>query len=317
MPVAHLGHSELLVTDIERSTRFFTELFGLSIAARDESRVYLRAWQDWEHHTLVLTESTESALGHIAWRVESASALDDAQAKLDALGIATRWVNGGSELGHGDALRFSTPGGLPYELYWEVEFYRATESALRSRYPSHPERNHQRGLAPRRLDHVNVLVDDVVAEQEWLTEHLGIRHNYYVTTPDGERSASWMSRTNLSHEVALMRNRDRTGGQLHHVAYFVDSPDKLLAGATLLAEQGVKIEWGPGAHGTSDAIFLYFKEPSGHRVEVWTGGMLVFAPDWKAIQWDAEASPEGMNMWGVPMPDSFAYGTPIAAPVSA
>ena len=34
-----------------------------------------------------------------------------------------------------------------------------------------------------------------------------------------------------------------------------------------------------------DAIFFCFFEPSGHPIELWTGGMN-FAPDWTPLKWD-------------------------------
>ncbi len=54
MAVAHIGHAELGVTDLEASRRFFTETIGLSVSQEDEDRIFLRAWQDWDHHTLIL-----------------------------------------------------------------------------------------------------------------------------------------------------------------------------------------------------------------------------------------------------------------------
>jgi len=54
MKIAHAGHAELLVHNLEASKQFFTETMGLFITEEDATSVYLRAWQDWEHHTLIL-----------------------------------------------------------------------------------------------------------------------------------------------------------------------------------------------------------------------------------------------------------------------
>jgi len=311
MGIAHLGHAELRVKDLEASREFFTEALGLFVSEETDDQVFLRAWQDWDHHTLVLTQAPESSLGHVAWRVEAAEDLRDFERRLGRAGVEVQWVEGSR--GHGDSLRFRSPNtGIPLELYWEVEKFRNQDEGLESRLPSHPQRYTGKGVAPRRFDHVNFLVDDVRQSQEWFTEALGIRHNYYVVGSDEARLGSWMSKTNLSHEIAFMRNRRQDGDHLHHVAYFLDSPDVLIRGATILIDAGYRIEWGPGTHGTSGAIFLYVFEPSGHRVEVWTGGFLVFAPDWEPIRWDPETAPLGLEMWGSPVPDSyFAYGTPL------
>src|SRR5215471_12971579 len=76
MKIAHAGHAELLVTNLEASKKFFTETMGLSITEEDASTVYLRAWQDWEHHTLILRRGGKSALVHLGWRVETPESLE-------------------------------------------------------------------------------------------------------------------------------------------------------------------------------------------------------------------------------------------------
>jgi catechol 2,3-dioxygenase len=271
--------------------------------------VYLRAWQDFDHHTLILTEAPEPGLAHIGWRVATREDALDLERKVEDAGLATRWIEGSEITGHGDALRFFTPGGLPFEVYWEVSPVDPPEE-MRSLMPSHPSRRTHYGAAPRRVDHVTFAVDDVVLEQRFLTDVCGIRHNYYSQTGD-ERWGSWMSCNNLSHEIALIRGATNGHGMLHHVAYYADSVEDVLRCADLLVDHGYGLEWGPGKHGTSGATFLYFREPSGNRVEVWTGGLLIFAPDWKAIEWGGDVQPLGNSYWSTPMPDSFVEGTSL------
>lgn len=323
MAIAHVAHAELRVTDLEASRDFFTRVMGLFVSYEDDDHVFLRAWQDWDHHTLVLTRAEVSGLEHVAWRVDGPDALGEFEVQLKALGIETSWVDGGTgvSLGHGDALRFFSPAGVPTELFWEVDKHVEKNEMLISKLPSHPQRYTGSGVHPRRFDHVNFLINEPQAEQEFWTDHLGIRHNYFITGDLGngeQRLASWLAKTNLSHEIAFMRNREQNGSLLHHVAYYVDTADQMMRAATILADAGAKIEWGPAAHGTSGAIFLYVIEPSGNRVEVWSGGFLLFAPDWKAIHWDPSVSPLGLEMWGSDMPDTYLrYGTTLGAPTTA
>ena len=313
MAVAHVGHAELRVTDLERSRDFFTEVMGLFVSDEDDGRVYLRAWQDRDHHTLILKRDDRPGLEHVGWRVETPEDLPAFEKRLGELGIEHHWVEGGEELGQGDGLRFLTPAGVPTELYWERERFANDNPDLESRLPSHPQRYVGRGIAPRRFDHVNFLTNDVEAEQRWLDEVLGIHHRYYLEAGSGDRLGSWMSRTNVSHEVALMRNKNQSGTFLHHVGYYADSPDQMLRAATILADSGVEIEWGPGQHGTSGAIFLYCFEPSGNRIEVWTGGFLIFEPDWEPIRWGPDTASLGLELWGSNMPETYlSYGTDLA-----
>jgi catechol 2,3-dioxygenase len=74
--LAHLAHVELLTPRPEESLRFFTEVFSLTESGRQGQSVYLRAWDDYEHHTLKLTESPVAGLGHFAYRATSPEALE-------------------------------------------------------------------------------------------------------------------------------------------------------------------------------------------------------------------------------------------------
>ena len=310
--VAHLGHAELTVNKLEESLWFYTEVLGLHVSAQENDRVYLRAWQDFEHHTLVLKEGKESKLSHFGWRLNSANALYAFEKTLRDAGVEYTWVEGGKELGQGDAIKFHSPGGVPIELYWEMEKFKNTNPKLESKLPSHPMKYTGIGAAPRRFDHVNVMVNDVKKEQEWWTNLLGIHHRYYIQNQEDVRLGSWLSKTNVSHEIAFMRNNNQTGSHLHHIGYYLDEPGEMFRALNLLAENDIKIEWGPGKHGTSGAQFLYAFEPSGHRVELWTGGMLIFAPDWEPIEWVPTVGKLGLDLWGSDAPETyFTYGTQI------
>ena len=53
--LAHLGHLELLTPKPDESLRFFVDVLGMTETARQGESVYLRGWDDYEHHTLKLT----------------------------------------------------------------------------------------------------------------------------------------------------------------------------------------------------------------------------------------------------------------------
>src|SRR5579862_5195563 len=76
MDVAHLGHLELLTPKPEESLRFFVDVFGMTESGREGDSVYLRAYDDYERHTLKLTASKHAGLGHVAYRTRSQQALD-------------------------------------------------------------------------------------------------------------------------------------------------------------------------------------------------------------------------------------------------
>ena len=58
--VAHLSHAELLTPEPDQSLWFFTEVLGLTQNGASGDSVYLRTWDDYEHHSLKLTAASTS-----------------------------------------------------------------------------------------------------------------------------------------------------------------------------------------------------------------------------------------------------------------
>ena len=74
--IAHLGHVEMFTDRYEESLDFFTRVYGLKLSGEDAQSAYLRAWDDYEFHSLKLTRHDRTGVGHIAYRAASAEALE-------------------------------------------------------------------------------------------------------------------------------------------------------------------------------------------------------------------------------------------------
>jgi catechol 2,3-dioxygenase len=313
--LAHLGHVELLTPRPDESLRFFTEVFGMNVVAREGQSVWLRAFGDFELATLKLTEARQAGLAHMAWRAYSPAALARRVAALEASGRGIGWIAG--DLGHGPAYQFTDPDGHLMELYFEAERYRAPEGE-RSALKNQPQRYPNRGAWVRRLDHVNVLCDDVSANRVFMEEVLGFNLREHVVLDDGTEAGAWVSVTPLTHDIAYTLDATRARGRLHHIAYYVDNREDILRAADIFLEGGYFIETGPSKHALTQAFFLYGYEPGGNRVELFSGGYLIFAPDWEPIRWSQEERARG-QAWGLKLPHSFhSYGTPsVDVPLEA
>src|SRR6476469_8388403 len=92
--LAHLGHVELLTARPDESLRFFVDIMGMTESGRDRDSVYLRGWDDYEFHTLKLTASHTSGVGHVAFRAASPQALERRVAELQAMGRGIGWTDG-------------------------------------------------------------------------------------------------------------------------------------------------------------------------------------------------------------------------------
>ena len=306
--LAHLAHVELLTPRLEESLRFFKDVLGMVESGRRGDSVYLRGWDDYAHHTLKLTAAPRAAMEHFAYRTASPEALQRRVAMLERTGLGIGWIDG--DEGHGPAYRCRTPDGHILELLYEVEWYRPTPEtrpALKnqaSRFPA-------RGCNVRRLDHINLFASDVRACRQFLQENLGFRLTEIIVFDDGSEKGSWLTVNNKGYEVAITEDQTGSRGRFHHVCYAVDTREEVMRAADICLEFGVPIEYGPHKHAVQQTVFLYVREPGGHRVEIGCpGARLVLAPDWKPIVW-SQAERQRGQAWGLPTVATFhTYGTP-------
>lgn len=310
--VVQLAHVEIVTPNPEQSYWFFHDVLGMEETTRRGNSVYLRAYEDWYHHTLKLTEGPQSALGHIAWRVGSEEALGLVARRLEEAGFGRGWHEG--DLGHGRAYRFVTPEGHPMEVVWEVEYFQPSAS-LRTALRNRPQRRPLRGVPVRRIDHVNLMASSVPPMRRFFQDLLGFRLREQKLGKDGEEVGAWLSVSPLVHEIAVMRDATGARGRFHHVAYWYGYPQHLMDAADAVVDYGVRIEAGPGKHGTTQAYFMYVFEPGGVRVELFGDtGYLIFDPTWKTVVWDVsnESDLERSSIWfGGRLPETFyTYGVP-------
>ena len=119
--VAHLGHIELLTPKLCESLWFFVEVLGLTETCREGNSVYLRTWDDYEHHTVKLTAHETSGIRRVGLRASSQAALEARVAAIEAAGLGVAWKDG--DPGIGPTYLFRDPDGHELELYWETEWY--------------------------------------------------------------------------------------------------------------------------------------------------------------------------------------------------
>jgi len=308
LDVAHLAHVELLTPKLEESARFYKDVMGLIESGREGDSIYLRGWDDYEHHTLQLTASPQPGIGHYALRAVSPQALQRRVAAIEKTGWGIGWKE--NNVGHGPAYCFTGPGDHKMEIYYETEWYQPPAD-LRPALKNQASRLPNRGIALRRLDHVNLLAVDVRATRVFLQEALGAKMTELIIFDDGSEKASWVTFSNKTYEIAISEDWLNTKGRLHHITFAVDSREDVLRAADICLESGVHIETGPSKHAIQQTFFLYVYEPGGNRFEIASpGARLVLAPDWKPVVW-SQAEREKGQAWGLPTIETFhTHGTP-------
>src|SRR5207237_10284950 len=93
---------------------------GMTESGRRRDSVYLRGWDDYEHHTLKLTAAKVAGMGHVAFRATSPEALERRAAIIDTAGFGTGWRDG--DVGHGRTSSFMTTDGHNMEIYYDTEW---------------------------------------------------------------------------------------------------------------------------------------------------------------------------------------------------
>lgn len=307
--VAHLGHVEVLTNKFDESLDFFTRVYGLKLSALEGDSAYLRAWDDYEFHTLKLTKSHTTGVAHIGYRVSSEAALERRVAVIQASGYKVHgWVDG--DLGHGRAFRFEDPFGHVFELYWDTVKYDPSEDdkpALKNM----SSRFHAQGVSPRRIDHLNLLAEDVTQFRDFMQTCLGSRVTEQIRLDNGRLGGCWFTINNKTYDLACTEEHRRGQNRLHHVTYATDQREDILRAADIFLENGVHIETGPHKHGIQGTFFLYVWEPAGNRVELANAGArLILQPDWETVTWTETERKKG-QAWGLKTIETFhTHGTP-------
>lgn len=307
--VAHLGHVEVFTDRFEESLDFFTRVYGLKLSGQEGNSAYLRAWDDYEFHTLKLTRHTTTGVGHIAYRVSSPEALERRVKAIEASPYKVHgWTDG--DLGHGRAFRFEDPFGHIFELYWDTRRY-VPDEADRPALKNMASRFHAQGVSPRRLDHLNLLASDVTAFRDFMQTCLGSRVTEQIRLDNGRLGGCWFTVNNKSYDLACTEEHGGGDGRFHHVTYATDQREDILRAADIFLENGVHIETGPHKHAIQGTFFLYVWEPAGNRVELANAGArLILAPDWETVTWTETERKRG-QAWGLKTIETFhTHGTP-------
>jgi catechol 2,3-dioxygenase len=289
---------ELQVTDLEASERFYAGLLGMVVSARTADAVYLRGWEERQHHSLILRQAHLAAASRLGFRVRTEDDLDRAAAHFAGLGQTTRWIDAGTDPGTGRALRVWDPFGYPLEFVHAIEQFETQHQ----RFDLH------RGAPLLRFDHLNLHAPRVEdAFRFWLG--LGFRCSEYISTDevDGDgverMTGAWLLRKPTVHDVALTAG---TGPRLHHFAYWIAEPAGVMRACDQLAGgyHTDVIERGPGRHGVSNAFFVYLRDPDGHRIELYSCDYYTGDPDHRPLRWSVN-DPRCRSFYGTRAPDSW------------
>jgi catechol 2,3-dioxygenase len=281
------GHVSVRVLELEPALKHYKQVLGLTEVARDEAgRVFLKAWDEHDHHSIVLREADEAGMDYMGWKVDSPATLKKLAADLEASGLATdmSWIPAGEHPATGERFRFTVPTGHVMELYAEKEKLGNNCGTEGPDINPDPWPDGLVGIAPSRFDHCLLYGDDLDGTVKLFREVLGFTLTEQVVLKDKPdfMIGAFLTCSNKAHDVAFIRQPVK--GKLHHVSFELGSWEKVLHAGDVLSRNRTSIDLGPTRHGITRGETIYFFDPSGNRNEVFSGGYISY-PDKPTITW--------------------------------
>ena len=302
--VTRASHITLTVPDLAAARDFYEQVIGLVVSDADADTIYMRGVEEIAHHSLTLRRSSDAPVcDALGFRVADGEDLDAAKAHFDRTGVPCDWVERPFER---RTLRFRDATGMAVELVDRME----------TRPRSHMALQDHRGAGALRFDHFQCLAPDVVAAGRFYTD-LGFRVSDYFTDDahDGQIFGIFLFRKDNPHDLVFLT---RAGPRMHHFAYIVPEAHTLFRACDIAGNLGFgdTIERGLGRHGQGHQLFVYFRDPAGHRVEILPPPIQVIDLEDEPVEWEQKKR----FTWGWPPPLSWLEdashfeGAPLTEP---
>ena len=306
--ITRASHVVLTARDLGASRAFYVDALGLLVSDEDQDTLYLRGLEEACHHSLVVKKGADPACQRIGMRVFSESDLEMAYAYFKKAGLVPAWVDAPHQ---GRTFHVSDPVGTPLELCSSMDIRPRMVVCFEA----------FSGGAPQRLDHFQVLIPEVERACDFYAT-LGFRLTEYVAV-DGTDDLVFvfMQRKGNPHDIVFARG---LGPRLHHFAFTVPDTGHVIHACDVAGRVGFgdNLEHGPGRHGPGHAMFAYFRDPDGHRIELFTTHYQTMDIENEPTRW--ELSYMKNRPWGLPPRERwyneaslFAGETPTAPPTAA
>ncbi len=288
--ITRLSHVVLSSNDLDATRYFYETGLGLEVTAHEPDYLCLRAIEESSHHSLMFVRATTgqaSTCHRIGYRMYSEADLNAAQEYFSSRGHNTEFIERPHQ---GLTLQTEDAVGVPIEFCATME---QSENRMRHFH------QHAGGKLAF-LDHVQVATHDVQTAYEWYTD-LGFRLTEYTAT-DGsdELWGVWLKRKNNTQDVVYSNG---VGPRLHHLAFHTPEIASVIHACDVMASLDLAdtMDRAPGRHGIGNAFFVYFRDPDGHRVEIFTSHYNVIDIDHTPKRWDLTDTRRS-QIWGFPAP---------------
>ncbi|MDR0314376.1 MAG: catechol 2,3-dioxygenase [Oscillospiraceae bacterium] len=294
------GLIQLRVLDLDKTLDFYKNILGLDEVCRtSDGRVCLKAYDEFDHHSVTLKLADTAGLDYVAFKVDGPETLENMKAATEAFGYAVDEVAPNTDQpGFGKRYGFTIATGHRFELYCDVD--------LSAKHPGlkNPDiwEEEPRGMRATRLDHFLLYGPNIAESERFCQEVLGMFVPEVCNTEDGSRMATWITGNNKPHDLAFVEYPQ--AGKIHHVGFYLNDWSAVGNAADLIAINRLKLDIGPTRHAITRGLSIYFWEPSGNRIEVYAGGYTAY-PDNPQRVWDASELGRGLFYYSGEVIPSF------------
>lgn len=298
--ITRASHVTLYSKDLGASRAFYVDALGFIVSDEDANTLYLRGLEEACHHSLVIKKGSEALCDRIGFRVFDETDLDQAYHYLKKVGLSVEWVERPYQ---GKTLHVSDVVGVQLELCATMD--------VRPRMVVSFEKHF--GGAPQRLDHFQILTPHVQKACDFYAS-LGFRLSEYIAV-DGTDNLVFifLQRKGNPHDVVFAGG---AGPRLHHTAFTVPDVSHVIHACDVAGRMGFgsNVEHGPGRHGPGHAMFVYIRDPDGHRIELFTTHYQTMDKENEPVRWDVSYMKN--RPWGLPPKARwYAEASPFAGQV--
>jgi catechol 2,3-dioxygenase len=198
--------------------------------------VYLKAWDEHDHHSIVLRHADKPGCDYFAFKVAGDGALTEIEQRIRAHGVGVKRIEAGVYPKSGRRIEFVLPSGHTMQLYAEKE---QVGNTLGNRNPGVlRDEGVLRGLRINRLDHIllgGVKLDETV---HLFCEVLDFSlSEKLVDHGSGPSLAVFLTCSNKPHDIAFVLQAQPN--RFHHISFLLESTHDVLHAADLIGKYWV------------------------------------------------------------------------------
>lgn len=281
--VLRAGEICIRVMDMAKARHHYGHIMGLHEVMEDDTgKVYFKAWDEHDHHSIVLNPSDKPGMDYFAFKVYDDATLDALEPRIKAFGLEVSHIEAGVYPKSGRRLQFVLPSGHTMQLYAEKEQIGNTLPTINPGVT--PDDGVVRGLQINRLDHLLLGGGNIEENVKLFTEVFDFDLSEKLVEHESQMAlAVFLTCSTKPHDIAFVLQPEQN--KFHHASFWLESGHDVIKAADRLGKYRVPIDVGPNRHGVTRGMTIYFFDPSGNRNEVFAEGYVHY-PDTPTLKWD-------------------------------